>query len=210
MAYAPNPEVESFSRNGYLLLPALCGAEAATMLALSLDQRRRRELHQRGAYHRDTQVPLAFSAHGHFDYLLELWRKQIESAVGGITLQPVNSYARIYEPGAVLEPHVDRNLLQFGLTLCAARDETPWALQLQDLSGQTVTIEQQAGDALLYRGSLLHWRDGPYQGASQTQIFLHYCDAASPLAEQIREPRSPSPYPRSRRPLSVLRRLFRR
>ena len=66
------------------------------------------------------------------------------------------------------------------MTICLRRDETDWPFCIQDLGGETKKIIQRQGDAILYLGKLLHWREGPFQGGEQTQVFLHYFNSIGP------------------------------
>ena len=171
-----------FQERGCVLVKNFCGIEAAHLLAESLRMSRDVQQHKTGKYFRDVLVPNAFAEYAHFDFALLYWADRIARLMGMTELVPVTSYTRIYEKNAVLIRHEDRPLLELSATICLKRDTIPWKFGVKDLHGKETLIEQNDGDALLYRGSLTHWREGPFLGDYHTQVFLHYCDPSSPLA----------------------------
>lgn len=170
--------MNDFVKNGFLVVKNFCSEETAYLMAESLIMSKEVEQHRNGKYHQDRQVPNAYAQYAHFDYALRFWAGKIGGIMGKV-LVPVNSYARIYENGNTLSKHSDRPELQYNISLCLKRDKANWAFGITDLHGQDHLVEQQVGDALFYQGQLTHWRDGPYYGQQQVQVFLHYCEAGS-------------------------------
>ena len=127
----------------------------------------------------DKLVPNSFSAYAlpiTEDLLLKLTPK---IAYGlGKEIFPTYSYCRIYNTGAVLVPHTDREACEISLSLNISGD--PWALWVD--SNNPTAINFKPGDGILYPGlALTHWRE-PFLGASCTQVFLHWVDAHGPYA----------------------------
>jgi hypothetical protein len=163
---------------GYLVIRNFLPEREALDLADRMRVAQMSEQSQDGEYFRDTQVPLAYSRGGVYNDLLDRFLPVFTNLMEVPRLCTVSSYARIYEHGAELRGHQDRPELQHSATICLSRDTTVWEFCLYDLKGNLVKVSQAAGDALLYRGKLVHWREGSYQGHEQIQAFLHYYDSS--------------------------------
>jgi len=119
-----------------------------------------------------------------FDSLLLLVKDKMEY-VTGKTLLPTYSYARIYYPGSELVIHRDRPACEYSVTVCIENDATNWPIWIKDRAGNSHSVPQQPGDALVYSGcELEHWRD-VFRGREHIQCFLHFVDANGPYADQI-------------------------
>jgi hypothetical protein len=93
-------------------------------------------------------------------------------------LQAKNSYARIYESGGVLNKHVDREGLDFTLSITLFSNiEKEWPLWCIDKRGNTVPINIGVGDGALMLGTTLtHWREKLECVPDQfvVQLFMHW------------------------------------
>ena len=95
---------------------------------------------------------------------------------------PSYSYLCLYQGGATLDQHTDRDACEYTISLCI--DATPdpqthgaWPLHLMTEDGQ-VSLVQGIGDAVLFRGRYLtHWRDQLPMGYTSSSILFHYVDA---------------------------------
>jgi len=95
---------------------------------------------------------------------------------------PSYNYLALYQGGAVLDPHTDREACEYTISLCI--DATPdpqthgaWPLHLMTADGE-VSLTQGIGDALLFRGRYLpHWRDQLPEGYTSSSILFHFVDA---------------------------------
>ncbi len=98
----------------------------------------------------------------------------IEKLIGK-ELYPTVTYWRLYKKGSILEPHKDRPTCEISITLHIGReDKSSWDLFIKDNEDKTITIKQNAGDALIYLGCKnLHWRK-KFEGNDYAQVFLHY------------------------------------
>jgi hypothetical protein len=123
----------------------------------------------------DVQVEKAFSAASPFvtETLLDVMTPIMSQAVN-CDLYPTYSYLRIYVNGACLAKHQDRPSCEVSATLPLSYDSPYiWPLYLET-NGQTITVELEPGDALIYKGTELpHWRE-TFAGERQIQVFLHY------------------------------------
>jgi hypothetical protein len=129
------------------------------------------------------QVPGTHFGYG--DTLMETLLLQCQPKIEtltGLRLYPTYSYYRVYKPGDELKKHRDRRSCEISVTVCLGYDygtdksDYHWAICFDG-----VAVEQEPGDAVIYRGcELEHWRE-PLRAREQawhSQVFLHYVDAA--------------------------------
>ena len=92
----------------------------------------------------------------------------------GESLIPTYSYLRVYKKGDVLNRHIDKNSCQFSVTLTLMREPNDdiWPIYLE--TNGIYKVDLEAGDGLIYRGTVSpHWRD-KFEGSRLAQVFLHY------------------------------------
>lgn len=77
----------------------------------------------------------------------------VSAWAGGVELEPTDIYGmRIYQRGAVLYPHVDReatHVLSFVLNVAQSELEVPWALEVgcaEDLEGGKRAVVLRPGE----------------------------------------------------------------
>ena len=144
----------------------------------------------------DPQVPGVYSHYADIAMetllttVLPIMEKKIK-----LKLIPTYSYARIYEKGADLLRHKDRNSCEISTTLNLGGD--PWPIyidptgknnitkyslskprivQLKPTAHKGIRVDLGPGDMLVYKGcDLEHWRE-PFSGEKCVQVFLHYND----------------------------------
>jgi predicted 2-oxoglutarate/Fe(II)-dependent dioxygenase YbiX len=170
---------EFFANKRYVLLngampPAQC-AELSTYL---------RKLAQDGIATPDAQCPKSAAIYG--DPVMDKILADFTIPVGenvGLDLHPTYSYARVYQPGEVLERHIDREACEISGTMTLGFDaDAVWPIYVaqgeEDIAGSRVDLE--VGDLLMYRGNEIpHWRR-EFKGEWQCQVFLHYIDKNGP------------------------------
>ena len=146
----------------------------------------------------DPQVPGVYSHYADIAMetllttVLPIMEKKIK-----LKLIPTYSYARIYEKGADLLRHKDRNSCEISTTLNLGGD--PWPIYI-DPTGENNVIDEyksivkpgahigvevnlKPGDMLIYSGcELEHWRK-PFEGNLCGQVFLHYNHANGRFAK---------------------------
>jgi hypothetical protein len=81
------------------------------------------------------------------------------------------SYGRIYIEGSELERHTDRRSSQLAANLAIAKD-TRWDLNFL-WEGQTLSIDLEPGDVVIYSGDIPHWRE-KYTGKEHINAFMQY------------------------------------
>jgi 2OG-Fe(II) oxygenase superfamily len=86
---------------------------------------------------------------------------------------PTYTYGRVYNKGAELLRHRDREACEVSLTVHLDGDKE-WPIYIQKPNGEEVELTLHAGDAMLYLGMQAdHWRN-KYDGENYVQVFLHY------------------------------------
>jgi Sulfotransferase family len=100
------------------------------------------------------------------------------SRVAGERVRPTYVYVSAYQPGAVLDRHLDREQCKYTMSL--AIDESPeeadfkWPLHFDTPAG-TVSVTQVLGDAVLFRGNELpHYRHRLPEGHTATALLFHF------------------------------------
>ena len=92
----------------------------------------------------------------------------------GESLIPTYSYLRVYKKGDELKRHIDKHNCQFSVTLTLMREPNDdiWPIYLE--TNGIYKVDLEAGDGLIYRGTVSpHWRD-EFEGSRLAQVFLHY------------------------------------
>lgn len=122
----------------------------------------------------DIQSPASRSVVNYIPFLQLLVEKTANvSELVGEKVLPTYAYARVYEQGADLKAHTDRDSCELSLTV-HLRGDQPWDFWIKTSNGKDIAVSLNPGDAIIYQGcKLTHWRN-PYNGNFYTQVFLHY------------------------------------
>lgn len=126
----------------------------------------------------DEQAPGTYSCYSDIamETLLALTNKVLEKKTK-LKLSPTYTYTRLYKNGDILKKHKDRFSCEISGTLNLGGDM--WPIYLENTKGKKIKVELNAGDALLYSGTILpHWRE-PFEGYMCGQVFLHYNNKAT-------------------------------
>jgi hypothetical protein len=177
----PSSPAQSFADTDYVIIRGLLTGDLARFLATQLRLQRAVDAQAKG----DSQVPKSYAVYGALpsEALLEWCRPRIETETG-IRLYPTYSFARVYDQGADLAPHIDRGSCEISATICLDyRGGANWPIFVENRAGEAVEVMLGPGDGMIYRGMVRkHWREA-YSGHWHAQCFLHYVDADGPLAE---------------------------
>jgi hypothetical protein len=91
-----------------------------------------------------------------------------------------NPYCRVYNNTSTLNEHVDRQGLDWTLSVCLFSNiETDWRLHVRVNENEVQSFPTEVGKAALVRGGTLpHWRDPLSCGDDQyvVMMFLHWSD----------------------------------
>ena len=160
---------EKLTENNYLIVPNFISAERADSLASDF-----KDYANKFDIKNDPQVDKCVGKYDYISFVELLCEKNVQvSQLVGETVLPTYTYARIYEKGAVLTPHVDKEECEISLTVNLESDE-PWSIWIQNPKGQKQEVVLNRGDAMIYFGMTApHWRE-EYIGNACTQLFMHY------------------------------------
>tara|TARA_R110000744_G_scaffold76691_2_gene151864 strand:- start:38 stop:634 length:597 start_codon:yes stop_codon:yes gene_type:complete len=118
----------------------------------------------------DVQAKGCFSIYADIntEVLLTTLRPIVEKTINRRIIETY-SYARVYERGAILDKHLDREECKFSTTLNLGGDS--WPIFIDDKE-----VILKPGDMLVYEGAKYpHWRER-FDGTYCVQAFLHYVD----------------------------------
>jgi hypothetical protein len=190
----------SFEKDGYAILKGAISKDVCKVMAREFKIARQLAY---AAQHptennmfpfHDEMVDRSFSWYSPlcFEALSDSLIKEIVEKELGESVFPTYSYARIYSHNAEMTRHTDRSASEFSVSVCIEVDETvkPWPIYFEDKQGNVLEMQQQPGDAVMYRGhELPHWRN-PYHGNEQINAFMFYVRANGPRADLKYDTRS--------------------
>ncbi len=156
-------------KNYYLIVDPFISAHQTAQLAAQI-----RLEHTNTRLPADDQV-VGSPAFSNLPFLRELHQEILEQVeqLAECALLSSYVYGRIYQQGAVLAPHRDRDACEVSVTLNVASSE-PWGIWFEKPDGEKKQVILQPGAAAIYLGcDALHWRE-PFAGTECIQIFLHY------------------------------------
>lgn len=122
----------------------------------------------------DNQVP-GSPAFAQLPFLIEFHHSVLARSeeIVGAALIPTYVYGRVYQQGAILAPHRDRDACEISMTvnLCGT---DPWGIWFENPTGEKCEVVLQPGFGAFYLGcDALHWRE-QFQGLEYIQIFVHF------------------------------------
>jgi hypothetical protein len=110
------------------------------------------------------------------EVVLKTSRALVEEAVGK-ELFPTYSYARIYQPGEELKPHIDRPACEYSVTVNVAHKGAASPIYMQYKDNPVEHYILASGDAVVYKGcEVRHWREPLQKDQLNVQFMLHYVD----------------------------------
>jgi len=127
----------------------------------------------------NAQCPLSPSFYN-AKYMEELLEKSLGRMQRNTGLGLFKTYAfwRWYMEGETLLPHCDRPACEISATIFVGGD--PWEIHIRGYDDSSHVVQQELGDALIYRGcDLKHWRE-EFEGKEHAQVFIHYVDQDGP------------------------------
>ncbi len=133
---------------------------------------------------------LAYYADPLIEVLLQASKEAVEAATGK-TLIPTYSYARVYQPGEELKPHIDRPSCEISVTVNVATKGrfSPIYTKYKDAEPEEHVLKP--GDAVIYKGcEVVHWRRPLEGGQINVQFMLHYVDKHGKNAEYAKDKRA--------------------
>lgn len=138
-------------------------------------QPNKRDLTSRFAYYADPLVEVILKEH------LPI----VEEACGK-TLLPTYSYARIYQAGEDLKPHIDRSSCEVSVTVSVAYKGEPNSIWMHYGNNPPSEHTLEPGSAVVYKGcEARHWRYPLKDDQLVVQFMLHYVDKNGPHADRV-------------------------
>lgn len=132
----------------------------------------------------DGQVEQGYAAYGLAvsETLLGMFTEPLSHALE-VPILPSYSYTRFYLKGAELKRHKDRPSCEISVTLTIDHaGPRPWPIFIESGAGESLAIELERGDILVYKGAERpHWRR-PLTDDWQAQVFLHFVCRDGPYA----------------------------
>jgi hypothetical protein len=173
---------QHYLSSGYVLLPQLLPAAQLRALRRYYGALVREGMLKRG----DVMVERRYVMPD--EGCARLWHQQLADVVQRVVGEPIKpsySYLAIYEAGAALYKHVDREQCEFSITFLvdyspepADVSDWPLLLDVKDPEPRAVAVHFAIGDGLLYLGRTLpHYRHELPPGRRSAHIFFHYVRA---------------------------------
>jgi alkylated DNA repair dioxygenase AlkB len=124
------------------------------------------------------------------EILLQVSKEAVEK-ICGKELIPTYSYARIYQPGERLLPHVDRPSCEVSVTVNVATKGEFSPIYTQYGNNDPEKHLLNPGDAVVYKGcEAMHWRRPLQENQLNVQFMLHYVDRNGPNAGFAKDKRA--------------------
>ena len=172
-----NKFVTEYKDLGVILTPEECQAIANEVLEyrelgiISAEPDKR--------YYNNSQGGIAPSSYDYMAKFLPVVRK-----LTGRKVVFANPFCRIYNNTSTLNPHTDRDLLDWTISVCIKTDVNwDWPLKVRTSDKSIVSFPTTLGYASLVRGNLYtHWREPLVCDDNQNVIcmFLHYTNPDNP------------------------------
>lgn len=156
-------------KNNHFVIDQFIATDVADALSLAI-----RNHHRAQPMPSDGQV-IGSPAFSELDFLKEAHRSILQKTEQyvGAALVPTYVYGRIYQHGAVLAPHRDRDACEVSITLNLSSD-CDWGIWFEKQAGEQREVILRPGSAAIYLGcDTLHWRDA-FEGTECIQVFFHF------------------------------------
>jgi hypothetical protein len=176
-----------FDKHGCVLVKQFIDEQSISLISKYLENRIRR-----GEWSENTRDPesrYAYYADPLIEVILETSKEAVENTIGK-ELIPTYSYSRIYQPGEVLMPHVDRPACEISVTVNVATKGSISPIYTQYGNNDPEKHTLYPGDAVIYMGcDVMHWRQPLEDDQLNVQFMLHYVDKNGPNAEHAKDKR---------------------
>lgn len=188
---------EEFERFGCVLIENFLDLVTVQTISIYLENKIRSGVWQSN----DKDPTTKFACYG--DPLIETVLQvslPLVSEVCGKELYPTYSYARIYQSGDELEPHVDRPSCEISVTVNVASKGKPSPIWMRYKNNEPCSYTLNPGDAVVYKGcEARHWRDTFKPDQLNVQFMLHYVNKNGPHADRVFDTRPNLGFPSNTR-----------
>lgn len=181
--------VEKFEKNGCVRVDGFIDAQTISIVSQYLENKIKRGEWNESPCEYDPTSKYAYYADPLIEILLQVSQKAVEE-VTGKELIPTYSYARVYQPGEALRPHIDRPSCEISVTVNVATkgDFSPICMRYKNNVSEEHILNP--GDAVIYKGcEATHWRKPLKEGQLNVQFMLHYVNKDGPYSEYAKDKR---------------------
>lgn len=169
-----------FQKNGYVLIKGFYDAQAVNTISQYLEYSLKR--HPENNTSGDENSSVGWYADPLMEVVLKNSLPDVESATG-LKLYPTYSFARVYQKGDELKPHVDRRSCEISVTSHIATVGKSWPIWMKVSGKEPVVHYLEPGDACIYKGcEVVHWREKAVDTDINVQVMLHYVDQNGPYS----------------------------
>ena len=169
-----------FESHGCIKVDSFVDQSTISVISKYLENKIRRNEWVQKHHVGDPTSKFAYYADPLIEVILQESLQAVEEATGR-QLIPTYSYARVYQPGEQLEPHIDRPSCEVSVTVNVATvgEHSPIHMKYKDNLPESYTLNP--GDAIIYKGcEATHWREPLKDGQLNVQFMLHYVDKNGP------------------------------
>jgi hypothetical protein len=183
-------DAEFFDTNGCVRVNNFIDPATISIVSRYLENKIVRGEWTESASKQDPTSRLAYYADPLIEVLLQECKTAVEEATGK-TLIPTYSYARVYQPGEQLKPHVDRPACEISVTINVATKGSFSPIYTQYKNNAPEEHVLNPGDAVIYKGcEALHWRHPLGEDQLNVQFMLHYVDKDGPNTDHAKDKRA--------------------
>ena len=169
-----------FNASNYVLVKQFLDPQSITTISQYLENSLKRYPQRTNG--EDESSKIAWYGDPLMDIILKNSLPEVEAATG-LQLDPTYSFARVYQKGDELKPHVDREACEVTVTCNIATIGERWPIYMKAFGKEPVTHYLEPGDACVYKGcEVTHWRKKAVDTDINVQLMLHYVDKNGPHA----------------------------
>jgi hypothetical protein len=180
---------EQFKKNGCVQVHGFIDPKTIMVVSQYLENKIRRGEWVQAPCEHDPTSKFAYYADPLIEVLLLASKESVEKTICK-ELIPTYSYARIYQSGEELKPHVDRPSCEVSVTVNVATKGDFSPIYMQYGSSEAKAYILNPGDAVIYKGcEAKHWRSLLKNGQLNVQFMLHYVDKNGPNAAFAKDKR---------------------
>lgn len=168
--------VEQFEKNGCVRVDGFVDQQTISVVSQYLENKIKRGEWVQAPCEYDPTSKYSYYADPLIEILLQESRHAVEETTGK-ELIPTYSYARVYQSGEELKPHVDRPSCEISVTINVATKGEFSPIYMQYKNNDPEKHVLNPGDAVIYKGcEAKHWRQPLKEGQLNVQFMLHYVD----------------------------------
>lgn len=171
-----------FETNKYVLVKGFFNPQELDTISRYLENSLKRYPENNQGGGEDESSKISWYADPLMEVVLRNSTSSVEEATG-LELHPSYSFARVYQKGDELKPHIDRPSCEISVTSHIATVGKPWPIYMKAPGKEPTVHYLEPGDACIYRGcEVTHWRDKAVDTNINVQVMLHYVNKNGPNA----------------------------